>query len=158
MIHKTRREHHHRCSRLARHPRRFCPAPDGSPLRRGAPAPAGSGNGTQRPARISQARLRAEFAFPARVLTVSHSFGGLRQSSYPASGRSPRNRTASAAAHRRLAPLRRSSARIGSSAGQNAYCPISSTVIQRMSLCSSFRGVPAWMEALNRVRWTVRSG
>ena len=48
--------------------------------------------------------------------------------------------------------------RISSSAGQKSYCGISAGVIQRMSLCSSFFGVPARMNALNSVRCTSRSG
>ena len=38
------------------------------------------------------------------------------------------------------------------------YAPISSTMIQRISLCSSFLGVPSRMVAWNSVRWTVKSG
>lgn len=48
--------------------------------------------------------------------------------------------------------------RITSSAGQKSYPSISSTLIQRISLCSSFWGVPSRIDALNKVRWTVRSG
>ena len=54
--------------------------------------------------------------------------------------------------YQRCPPDSISLARMTWSAGQNSYWGISSTVIQRMSLCSSFWGVPSAMEAWNRVR------
>ena len=41
--------------------------------------------------------------------------------------------------------------RITSSAGQKSYPSISSTLIQRISLCSNFWGVPSRIDALNKV-------
>ena len=44
------------------------------------------------------------------------------------------------------------------SAGQKGFSFASAKVIQRMSACSSFWGVPDAIEAASSVRWTVTSG